>query len=104
MMKKHERLSEALCEAVEFGRPTQIRMGHDDYFALLDSLDSGVVHKLDIDPPTFEAVSIVQEHDVFGCYVEHDNRYMAPSIAPISSVSETVVFMRDTKRPAIKAW
>lgn len=98
-----KRLSQALCEAVEFGRPLRIRMGERDYYALVDSVGANFKH--DFNPKTFEGVDLQIEETMKGCVVEHDNRYLirAP-LNPSKAIPETVVFMRDTKKPAIVAW
>lgn len=101
---KHERLSQALCEAVEFGRPTKIRLGHADMAALIDSLGALHFHKLGYGPLTFEGVRLSVERGVTGCVVEHDNCYTAPSACLLTAVPETVAMMRDTLKPAIVAW
>ncbi len=102
---RHKRLSDALCEAVQFGHPALIRIGREDWLALLHSLDRESMHKMRAPFDRFEDVPIRQEDDLTGCVVEHDNRYSGPSAecGPMT-IPETVVLMRDTRKPAIVAW
>lgn len=101
---RHKRLTEALCEAVEFGRPTKIRMSHDAYTELLASIDSDY-GSFDMSNPAYENVPIDFDDKVRGCVVEHDSRYTGLSYPDIPAAApETVVITRDRRKPAIVAW
>lgn len=103
---RHARLSDALCEAVEFGYPTLIRIGPQAMTQLLASIDRDSLHKTDLGrEPKFENVRVSIEPGFNGCVVEHDNRYTGlRSEGPATATPDTVAMMRDTRKPAIIAW
>ena len=105
-MNKHERLSEALCEAVEFGHPEAIVIGQEDFFFLLADIDAASGHKIDLqDRPRFEDVPVTIERDRQGCIVKHDGRYLSRvPTEPVKAIPETVAFDRRTRKPVIVAW
>lgn len=101
----HERLSNALCEAEEFGVPTQIKLGFEDRVALLASLSHALSHKLDVKIERFENVPITVERDRKGCVVEHDGRYTFPAASgPARAIPESAAVDRRTRKPVIVAW